>query len=74
MNSLNNLLVSPPGYQYAVFYINDVSNSSIRHPSVSRRALAGGLSNTPSRWDSFVLEDYAQTEDDGHDVCVFIFT
>lgn len=54
---------SCPGWQYAVHYLTDVANSSVRHPSVSRRLLPAG------DWDTLTLDDYSQTEDDGHDMC-----
>ncbi len=51
------------GYQYAVFWTADASNTSVRHPSVSRRGLQGS-----SGWETFTLSDYDGTDDDGHDV------
>ncbi|KAI0821726.1 hypothetical protein BC628DRAFT_1422357 [Trametes gibbosa] len=57
-------LVTFNGYQYAAFYVNDLSNSSVRHPSLARRAIKG--QNTV--WESFSFLDYIQTEDDGHDI------
>ncbi|THH14195.1 hypothetical protein EW146_g6107 [Bondarzewia mesenterica] len=56
-------LVTFKEYQYAVFWLADASNSSIRHPSVSRRSLANS-----SNWETFTFMDYNQTEDDGHDI------
>lgn len=56
-------LIPRIGYQYAVFYVEDVANASVRHPSVSRRALTGA-------WETFIMSDYNQTDDDGHDMCV----
>lgn len=58
-------LVIFQGWQYAVHYLTDAANASVRHPAVSRRKLAAGA------WETFTLEDYDQTEDDGHDMCVF---
>ena len=57
-----------PGYQYAVFWVADATNASIRHASVSRRNL-----KTSSAWETFTLPDYNQTDDDGHDVSVNAF-
>ncbi|KAK7681824.1 hypothetical protein QCA50_015171 [Cerrena zonata] len=56
-------LVTFNGYQYAVFYKTDISNTSVRHPQVSRRSLSPALP-----WETFALSDYNQTEDDGHDI------
>ncbi|PSR74487.1 hypothetical protein PHLCEN_2v9784 [Hermanssonia centrifuga] len=56
-------LVTFNGYQYAVFWTADASNTSVRHPSVSRRGLQGS-----SGWETFTLSDYDGTDDDGHDV------
>lgn len=57
------------GYQYAAFWLADTSNSSVRHPSVSRRDLSADPSS-PGEWDTFTFMDYNQTEDDGHDMYV----
>ncbi|KAH9933964.1 uncharacterized protein BXZ73DRAFT_46129 [Epithele typhae] len=57
-------LVTFNGYQYAAFYVPDASNTSIRHPSLSRRALAGAAKN----WETFSFTEYNQTDDDGHNV------
>ncbi|KIP05056.1 hypothetical protein PHLGIDRAFT_129115 [Phlebiopsis gigantea 11061_1 CR5-6] len=51
------------GYQYAVFWAPEATNASIRHLSVSRRDL-----KTSSSWETFGLQDYDQTDDDGHDI------
>ncbi|EIN04568.1 hypothetical protein PUNSTDRAFT_76302 [Punctularia strigosozonata HHB-11173 SS5] len=56
-------LVTFQGWQYAVHYLTDAANSSVRHPAVSRRLLPAG------DWDTLTLDDYSQTEDDGHDMC-----
>jgi len=57
-------LTSFNGYQYAVFWVPDTINASVRHASVSRRAI------TPQEgdWETFVMQDYNQTSDDGHDI------
>ena len=52
------------GYQYAAFYVTDAANASVRHPSLSRRALSGAKKD----WETFSFLDYNQTEDDGHDM------
>ncbi|KAI8995242.1 hypothetical protein BD414DRAFT_506060 [Trametes punicea] len=57
-------LVTFNGYQYAAFYVADSSNSSVRHPSLARRALKGH----ETAWESFSFTDYNQTDDDGHDI------
>ncbi|KDQ57950.1 hypothetical protein JAAARDRAFT_34765 [Jaapia argillacea MUCL 33604] len=58
-------LVTFNGYQYAVFWVADTTNTSIRHASISRRS----LDPTPATiWETFTFTDYNQTEDDGHDV------
>ncbi|RPD58194.1 hypothetical protein L227DRAFT_577242 [Lentinus tigrinus ALCF2SS1-6] len=57
-------LVTFNGYQYAAYYISDASNTSVRHPTLARRALKG----TSKAWESFSFTDYNQTEDDGHDI------
>ncbi|EIM80651.1 uncharacterized protein STEHIDRAFT_115529 [Stereum hirsutum FP-91666 SS1] len=62
-------LVTFNGYQYAAFWLADTSNSSVRHPSVSRRDLSADPSS-PGEWDTFTFMDYNQTEDDGHDIMV----
>ena len=56
------------GYQYAVFYLADTVNASVRHPSISRRAITG--EGTKKGWESFSFMDYDQTDDDGHDTWV----
>lgn len=53
------------GYQYAVFYLTDALNASVRHPSISRRALTG--EHRAKGWETFSFMDYNQTDDDGHD-------
>lgn len=59
-------LVTFNSYQYAVFWATFPANTSVRHATVSRRALRGnGLSGS---WESLTLTDYNQTEDDGHDM------
>jgi hypothetical protein len=56
------------GYQYAVFYDAETSaNESVRFVSVARRALGAGAEKS-GEWEKFVLRDYSQTEDDGHNV------
>ena len=48
-------------------------NTSIRHVSVARRQLATGIGPSSSKskeWEKFVLRDYNQSEDDGHNVWV----
>ena len=56
------------GYQYAVFWVADALNVSIRHASVSRRPVMGDLQGLyQSRWETFTFTDYDQTDDDGHD-------
>ncbi|KAI0739434.1 hypothetical protein C8Q80DRAFT_1274495 [Daedaleopsis nitida] len=57
-------LVTFNGYQYAAYYVTDMANTSVRHPSLARRALKGEVTT----WESFSFTDYNQTEDDGHDV------
>lgn len=57
-------LTSFNGYQYSVFWVADASNASVRHASVSRRTIAPQSGD----WETFVLQDYNQTSDDGHDV------
>ncbi|EMD35763.1 hypothetical protein CERSUDRAFT_115715, partial [Gelatoporia subvermispora B] len=57
-------LVTFMGYQYAVLYIDDPGNASVRHPSVSRRS----LSTPTTTWETFTFMDYNQTDDDGHDI------
>ena len=52
------------GYQYAAFWTPSLQNDSVRHATLSRRYLPSGL------WETLVLDDYNQTEDDGHDVYV----
>ncbi|KAF8063369.1 hypothetical protein FPV67DRAFT_1506236 [Lyophyllum atratum] len=59
-------LVTFNGYQYALFWVADSANSSVRHASVSRRPLHRGQRS--GDWESFILTDYNQTEDDGHDI------
>ena len=56
------------GYQYAVFWTNDAVNTSIRHPSISRRSLK---ESREAQFQTFTLLDYNQTDDDGHDMYVF---
>ncbi|KAI0085218.1 hypothetical protein BDY19DRAFT_452721 [Irpex rosettiformis] len=56
-------LVTFNNYQYAVFWTASTTNASIRQANVARRSL-----NPSGKWQSFVLTDYNQTEDDGHDV------
>ncbi len=57
------------GFQYAAFWTPDASNTSLRYASISRRALAEtGLNGHSSKWESFTLGDYAEVEDDGHDM------
>ena len=53
------------GYQYAAFYDASTSkNASVRYVSVARRLLA----DESSKWEKLTLTDYAQTDDDGHDM------
>lgn len=52
------------GYQYAAYYVSDVANVSVRHPTLARRAFGG----ENKAWESFSFMDYNQTEDDGHDM------
>ncbi|KAI0070434.1 hypothetical protein K474DRAFT_1608722 [Panus rudis PR-1116 ss-1] len=58
-------LVTFNGYQYAAFYEPDSANTSVHHPTFSRRSVKG---RSASKWEKFTLSDYNQTEDDGHDV------
>jgi hypothetical protein len=51
------------GYQYAALWVPSANNVSVRHATIARRPLNGD-------WESFVLSDYNQTEDDGHDTSV----
>ncbi|KAG6828246.1 hypothetical protein H0H92_008680 [Tricholoma furcatifolium] len=53
-------LVTFNGYQYAAFWLTDSTNVSIRHATISRRMLKNGN----GKWESAVLNDYNQTEDD----------
>lgn len=50
-------------HQYAVFWSADAANASVRHAHVSRRIL-----QPVGMWETFVLPDYNQTDDDGHDM------
>ncbi|KAH7910670.1 hypothetical protein BJ138DRAFT_1152356 [Hygrophoropsis aurantiaca] len=65
-------LTSFNGYQYAVFWMADTGNASVRHACVSRRALSGQGSvngnDTAGEWDTLMLMDYEQVDDDGHDI------
>ncbi|KAA1470785.1 hypothetical protein DENSPDRAFT_858561 [Dentipellis sp. KUC8613] len=66
-------LVTFNDYQYAVFWVADTANASVRHPSMSRRALTSKKrsveNSSPSgNWETFTFTDYNQTEDDGHDI------
>ncbi|KAI0337868.1 hypothetical protein BDW22DRAFT_1339134 [Trametopsis cervina] len=56
-------IVTFNNYQYAVFWQAEAANNSIRHASISRRAL-----EPSGQWETFVLPDYDQTDDDGHDI------
>lgn len=57
-------LVSFNGFQYGVLWVATPSNASVRHAGVRRRALPDG------DWEGFEFTDYAQTDDDGHDMYV----
>ena len=58
------------GYQYAAFYVTDAVNASVRHPSLSRRALSGDKTS----WETFSFTEYNQTDDDGHNTCVCLYS
>lgn len=55
------------GYQYAVAWAASLTNASVRHATVSRRPLHTPRGGARS-WESLILSDYNQTEDDGHDM------
>ncbi|KAI0065217.1 hypothetical protein BV25DRAFT_1880942 [Artomyces pyxidatus] len=61
-------LVTFEGHQYAVFWVDDALNSSVRHLSMSRRHLTSEHSPSFNNWQTFTFMDYNQTEDDGHDI------
>ncbi|VDB84608.1 unnamed protein product [Peniophora sp. CBMAI 1063] len=56
-------IITFQGYQYASLWVEDASNSSVRHATLTRRA----LSSSNATWESLTFTDYNQTEDDGHD-------
>ncbi|KAH7918465.1 hypothetical protein BV22DRAFT_1076219 [Leucogyrophana mollusca] len=59
-------LTSYNGYQYAVHWVADAANVSVRYACVSRRALTGASGS--GDWETLTLTDYEQTDDDGHDI------
>ncbi|KAJ3554747.1 hypothetical protein NM688_g2946 [Phlebia brevispora] len=60
-------LVTFNGFQYAVFWVPDSSNASMRYASISRRCI-DRTAACNSDWETFILTDYAETQDDGHNV------
>jgi hypothetical protein len=55
------LVCTTSGYQYAAFWTPSAANASVRNVALSRRPLSG-------KWETLILNDYNQTEDDGHDM------
>ncbi|KAL0579726.1 hypothetical protein V5O48_002290 [Marasmius crinis-equi] len=51
------------GWQYASAWVVSEGNISVRNAAISRRNLA----EEAGQWETLVLTDYNQTEDDGHD-------
>ncbi|TFK51516.1 hypothetical protein OE88DRAFT_1680346 [Heliocybe sulcata] len=58
-------LVTFGSYQYAVHYVPDTANASVRHPSLSRRTLSDSGTGD---WVTATFADYDQTDDDGHNI------
>ncbi|KAJ8095139.1 hypothetical protein AAF712_006877 [Marasmius tenuissimus] len=51
------------GWQYASAWIVSEGNTSVRNAAISRRE----LTDESGEWETLILTDYNQTEDDGHD-------
>ncbi|KLO11961.1 hypothetical protein SCHPADRAFT_941609 [Schizopora paradoxa] len=57
-------------FQYAAFYDARTSaNASVRYVSIARRELSATKNlDGAGEWETLTLKDYAQTDDDGHNV------